>query len=636
MSHFSSSEDRFQSFKGDADESETSHSSEDEVVGSGIVVRLATLAAALSRDLLRMREQLCYGQHQSHYNTEARFHEYRRGGSPLFRLLLLGPRHVLYRCSVSQNAQSMALTTASSTPSAFLYSLPVKERMCFIGRRTLFMSLCTVIGNGAGCIRSGVKAPAAFWGRSMYRHGNQLRAALLGVPQGVMVGALYLGLGLVVSPALHILWGARNQCVTFLTIVRPNRIFDPLVGRYIVSSNLETAALCEPVLKRQFDDIVSIGKGEFAKRQLSSTVRKLLKEFRFAGSIDVDPDHYQTLGLKRNATQQQIKDRYKKLAYLYHPDRNSDPEARQIFDKVAASYKVLGSPAERREYDINGNQGVRLREQSKQSAGMNAFLRGAPDEIMTRLFGGVPFEEHVIGYPVRSHYHMQTQARCLLSLQEVEALQTIRARILSVRLLSILDVHALRPLAASCNDADNNPADFSDDFLRRCEKFVSTLERCSFGPELLREVGECYVIAAKRSLGEAPFYAPRMLSTKKLLQSIGRLNSMFVASLSASSTKEELATRFFNLEWDNLIVDFHIVGKWVCSVALSDTTAGEAAKAHHRSGHSVRRRRCCALKHLGERMIAKGKLWQGMTAQAGAARVSAAATSTVNTKPIVF
>ena len=68
-------------------------------------------------------------------------------------------------------------------------------------------------------------------------------------------------------------------------------------------------------------------------------------------------DYYQVLGVDQNATNQQIKDAFRKLAFKYHPDRNKDnPAAMEEMKKVNEAYAVLSNPAKKREYDTLKNQ----------------------------------------------------------------------------------------------------------------------------------------------------------------------------------------------------------------------------------------------------------------------------------------
>ncbi|KAG1867999.1 hypothetical protein C8R48DRAFT_771710 [Suillus tomentosus] len=61
--------------------------------------------------------------------------------------------------------------------------------------------------------------------------------------------------------------------------------------------------------------------------------------------------HYTTLGLWRDASQDQIKKRYYELSRQHHPDVSQDPSSPDIFGKVTEAYAVLGKKKTRRKYD---------------------------------------------------------------------------------------------------------------------------------------------------------------------------------------------------------------------------------------------------------------------------------------------
>lgn len=70
-------------------------------------------------------------------------------------------------------------------------------------------------------------------------------------------------------------------------------------------------------------------------------------------------DYYEILGINRNATADEIKASYRKLALKYHPDRNpNNKKAEEKFKESAEAYEVLHDPNKRQIYDHYGHQGL--------------------------------------------------------------------------------------------------------------------------------------------------------------------------------------------------------------------------------------------------------------------------------------
>lgn len=66
-------------------------------------------------------------------------------------------------------------------------------------------------------------------------------------------------------------------------------------------------------------------------------------------------DYYDILGVKRNASKEEIKKAFHKLAHQYHPDRNpNNPDAEKKFKEINGAYQVLSNEEKRRQYDRFG------------------------------------------------------------------------------------------------------------------------------------------------------------------------------------------------------------------------------------------------------------------------------------------
>lgn len=71
--------------------------------------------------------------------------------------------------------------------------------------------------------------------------------------------------------------------------------------------------------------------------------------------METQRDYYQVLGVSKNATAEEIKRAYRKLALQYHPDRNKSKEAEKKFKEVTRAYEVLSDSQKRQAYDQFGS-----------------------------------------------------------------------------------------------------------------------------------------------------------------------------------------------------------------------------------------------------------------------------------------
>jgi molecular chaperone DnaJ len=72
-------------------------------------------------------------------------------------------------------------------------------------------------------------------------------------------------------------------------------------------------------------------------------------------------DYYEVLGVGKDASLNEIKVAYRKLARKYHPDVNKeDPNAKEKFIELQEAYEVLSDENKRRNYDRFGHSGVQI------------------------------------------------------------------------------------------------------------------------------------------------------------------------------------------------------------------------------------------------------------------------------------
>lgn len=101
-------------------------------------------------------------------------------------------------------------------------------------------------------------------------------------------------------------------------------------------------------------------------------------------------DYYEVLGVGKNASPEELKKAYRKLALQYHPDRNpGDKEAEEKFKEAAEAYDVLSNPDKKARYDQYGHAGVDGQGGFGGGAGMNMNdIFSQFGDIFGDIFGG--------------------------------------------------------------------------------------------------------------------------------------------------------------------------------------------------------------------------------------------------------
>jgi molecular chaperone DnaJ len=185
-------------------------------------------------------------------------------------------------------------------------------------------------------------------------------------------------------------------------------------------------------------------------------------------------DLYQVLGVRRDASQQDIKKAFRRLARENHPDVNSDPEAERRFKEITLAYETLSDPAKRQRYDMFGGQGL--------SRDMFSFL-GGMDEIFEAFFG-TPFGRTRSRSPYATRIRRGSDLHVILDLAFEEAAFGARKNVEVERL-------------TQCGRCGGNGAEpgTAPSRCRRCDGTgeISDLRRSVFGTMMIaRPCNNCH------------------------------------------------------------------------------------------------------------------------------------------------
>nr|XP_047925312.1 dnaJ homolog subfamily B member 12 [Anser cygnoides]XP_047925313.1 dnaJ homolog subfamily B member 12 [Anser cygnoides] len=115
-------------------------------------------------------------------------------------------------------------------------------------------------------------------------------------------------------------------------------------------------------------------------------------------------DYYEILGVNREASDEDLKKAYRKLALKFHPDKNHAPGATEAFKAIGNAYAVLSNPEKRKQYDQYGDEKLNP---ARHGHSHSDFHRGfeadiSPEDLFNMFFGG--------GFP-SSNVHVYSNGR---------------------------------------------------------------------------------------------------------------------------------------------------------------------------------------------------------------------------------
>lgn len=304
-----------------------------------------------------------------------------------------------------------------------------------------------------------------------------------------------------------------------------------------------------------------------------------------------DTKYYDILEVSPEASPDQIKKAYYRMALRYHPDKSTAPDAERKFKEVGEAYQVLSDSDLRARYDQLGMEGA------QPEGGFRD-----PKDYFRNLFGGEPWVD-IIGeislatMMVEQQEQQKQQGKTVSDgaaptngedpnrerYEQLRKAMDARVQLLSQKLTTKVSLYA---------DSLYSEREFRE----YIEKEAKILHQESYGPHLLHAVGYIYSIRAKRALGKGSF-----LGLAGFYHSVRQTGHMIgsVANAVSAAAAVDRETRqgrdpsmemVFDAIWKMTMVDIESALNRVCDAVLEDRTIGK----------DMQKRRARALKIIGD------------------------------------
>lgn len=302
-------------------------------------------------------------------------------------------------------------------------------------------------------------------------------------------------------------------------------------------------------------------------------------------------DYYGLLGVRRDATPDELRAAYRREAVRVHPDKcPGDASASARFQQLSEAYQVLSDPRKRQAYDAHGLAGV--------DGASHCFH---PEAFFACLFGSEAFSDTVGTTTVAAAAELAVEAGGAhnrlgaIDHGRLAEAQAARHALLADTLRARLEKHVLGELQA---------------WEEETTRLARRLRRASYGRELLGLVAEVYLNRAKRWLCDPArcldgwktlgfdvikFECQREGALAKAkFASLGSMMNFAGAASRAERPDDETMGYLLDALWETTAADVHEALKVVCERVLDESGASWA----------VREARARALLALGERFAA--------------------------------
>ncbi|MCH7944501.1 MAG: DnaJ domain-containing protein [Armatimonadetes bacterium] len=135
-------------------------------------------------------------------------------------------------------------------------------------------------------------------------------------------------------------------------------------------------------------------------------------------------DFYEVMGISSDASEEEVKKAFRRLALKYHPDRNQEPEAEARFKEVSQAYDVLKDPEKRKKYDQFGTNWDQMRGSGENFGDFQTHFGGGGgggfDTIFEHFFSNFGSEGGIGKFRMQSVGPRDVEKRIDITLEEID------------------------------------------------------------------------------------------------------------------------------------------------------------------------------------------------------------------------